>query len=122
MSLDWWPSTHGLRSVNPVWGHGVCSGRDLHGSAGLGPGKERGQDKWAIAVPPGAATDRLRTSGQIWEGNVDRGAREGPAARQQPCSWAALLNSLLTANLQIRVDLTVGHTWACDPSTIVTCC
>lgn len=102
MSLDWWPSIHGLRSVNPVWGHHVCNGRDLHGSAGLGPEKGRGQAERAIAVPPGAAPDRLGTSGQIWEGNVDGGAWEGPAAREQPCSRAASQNSLLTANLQTR--------------------
>lgn len=63
---------------------------------------ERGQAERAIALPPGAAPDRLGTSGQIWEGNVDGGAWEGPAAREQPCSRAASQNSLLTANLQTR--------------------
>lgn len=77
MSLDWWCSIHGLRSVNPVWGHHVCNGRDLHGSAGLGPERGRGQAERAIVLPPGAAPDRLGTSGQIWEGNVDGGARGG---------------------------------------------
>ncbi|KAK5877817.1 hypothetical protein CesoFtcFv8_025290 [Champsocephalus esox] len=62
---------------------------------GAGPGG-------AIARPPGAAPDRLGTSGQIWEGNVDGGAREGPAAREQPCSRAASQNPLLTADLQTR--------------------
>lgn len=109
MSLDWWPSIHGLRSVNPVWGHHVCNGRDLHGSAGLGPEKGRGQAERAIALPPGAAPDRLGTSGQIWEGNVDGGAWEGPAAREQPCSRAASQNSLLTANLQTRENLAAGQ-------------
>lgn len=113
MSLDWWPSIHGLRSVNPVWGHHVCNGRDLHGSAGLGPEKGRGQAERAIALPPGAAPDRLGTSGQIWEGNVDGGAWEGPAAREQPCSRAASQNSLLTANLQTRENLAAGQTSAC---------
>lgn len=118
MSLDWWPSIHGLWSVNPVWGHHVCNGRDLHGSAGLGPEKGRGQAKRAIAVPPGAATDRLGTSGQIWEGNVDGGAWEGPAAREQPCSRAASQNSLLTANLQTREKPGCGTDFSLWPPAI----
>lgn len=85
MSLDWWPSIHGLRYVNPIWGHHVCNGRDLHGSVGLGPGTGKG------ALPPGAAPDRLGTSGQIWEGNADGGEQgwdlqrgSNPAAGQFP--------------------------------------
>lgn len=56
---------------------------------------------------PGAAPDRLGTSGQIWEGNVDGGAREGSGRRG---SGAASQNSLLTANLQTRENLAAGQT------------
>lgn len=104
MSRDWWPSVHSLRSVNPVWGHRVCNGRDLHGSAGSGRQRDGagGLAKWAIVLPPGAAPDRLGASGQIWEGNVHRGAWEGPAVRQphRSSSRAASQNSLLMTNLQ----------------------
>lgn len=78
----------------------------------LGPEKGRGQAKRAIVLPPGAAPDRLGTSGQIWEGNVDGGAWEGPAAREPPCSRAASLNSLLTTK-QTR-EKAGCRTSACD--------
>ncbi|KAK5849618.1 hypothetical protein PBY51_013939 [Eleginops maclovinus] len=84
----------------------------------LGPSEGKGPGpSGAIALPPGAAPDRLGTSGQIWEGNVDGGAREGPAAREQPCSRAASQNSLLTANLQTR-----GETWLQDGRRLVASC
>jgi len=81
----------------------------------LGPERGRGQAERPIALPPGAAPDRLGTSGQIWEGNDDGGAWEGPAVREQPCSRAASQNSLLTANLQTRENLAAGQTSACGP-------
>lgn len=77
----------------------------------------------AIAQPPGAAPDRLGTSGQIWKGNPDREARVGRVVREQPCSRAVSQNPLLTANLQTRGEnLAAGQTsclW--PPATILHC-
>lgn len=65
----------------------------------LGLEKGQGQAKRDMFLPPGAAPDRLGTSGQIWEGNVNGGGMEGPSSKG---SHPASQNSLFTTHLQIR--------------------
>lgn len=91
MFFDWWPSIHGLRSVNPFWGHHVCHGRDLHGSAGLGPQRGRGQAKVGYpAAPRGGSwqTRNIRTylGRQCRRGSAGGSGSKGanPAAGQLP--------------------------------------
>lgn len=78
---------------------------------------ERGPAEGTITLPPGAPSDRLGASGQIWGGNTDRGTRVRPAARKQPSSRTASQNSLLTANLQNkRENLAAGQSSLSPPT------
>lgn len=117
MSVDWWPLQTtvcdlsilfrvtlpvmaGTYTVQLAWAQRGPRAR----RKGAGERAEQG-----IAVPPGVATDRLGTSGQIWESNINREKGECPAAREQPSSRAASQNALLTANLQTRGILAAGQ-------------